>query len=159
MKHGRIVVHKNTQVFHMTSRKQTVQGECFMNERQPNSSEHKDCSGWQRRDTRLQLLMWPSTQRIGKDIRASSYFFTRRAADVVPEACFTAMTKDRHDERAAVDLSVIALALTVWISMNFNSYASLVIFFIITVLFCFVFDYETSLAIRVLAVFDFYYST
>ena len=54
-----------------------------------------------------------ATQRIGKDIRASSYFFTRRAADVVPEACFTAMTKDRHDELAAVDLSVIALALTV----------------------------------------------
>ena len=159
MKHGRIVVHKNTQVFHMTSRKQTVQGECFMNEQQSNSPEHKDRSGWQRRDTRLQWLMWPSTQRIGKDIRASSYFFTRRAADVVPEACFTAMTKDRHDELAAVDLSVIALALTVWISMNFNSYASLVIFFIITVLFCFVFDYETSLAIRVLAVFDFYYRT
>ena len=156
---GKIVAHKNTQVFHMTSRKQTVQGECFKNERQPNSPEHKNRSGWQHRDTRLQWLMWPSTQRIGKDIRASSYFFTRRAADVVPEACFTAMTKDRHDELAAVDLSVIALTLTVWISMNFNSYASLVIFFIITVLFCFVFDYETSLAIRVLAVFDFYYRT
>ena len=56
--------------------------------------------------------MWPSTQRIGKDIGASSNFFTRRAADVVPEACFTAMTEDRHDELAAMDLSVIAVALT-----------------------------------------------
>ena len=38
------------------------------------------------------------------------------------------------------------------ISMNFNSYASLVIFFIIPVLFCFVLDHETLLTIRVLAV-------
>ena len=46
------------------------------------------------------------------------------------------------------------------ISMNFNSYASLVIFFfIILVLFCFVFDRETLLTIQVLAVFDFYYRT
>ena len=148
---GRNVAHKNTQVFHMTSRKQTVQGECFKNERQPNSPEHKNRSGWQHRDTRLQWLMWPSTQRIGKDIRANSYFFTRRAADVLPEACFTTMTEDRHDELAAMDLSVI--------SMNFNSYASLVIFFIILVLFCFVFDHKILLTIWVLAVFYFYYRT
>ena len=45
------------------------------------------------------------------------------------------------------------------ISMNFNSYSRLVIFFIIPVLFCFVFDQETLLTIRVLAVFDFYYRT
>ena len=83
--------------------------------------------------------MWPSTQRIGKGIRANSYFFTRRAADVLPEACFTTMTEDRHDELAAMDLSVI--------SMNFNSYASLVIFFIILVLFCFVFDHKILLTI------------
>ena len=38
------------------------------------------------------------------------------------------------------------------ISMNFNSYASLVIFFIIPVLFCFVLDRETLLTIQVLAV-------
>ena len=83
--------------------------------------------------------MWPSTQRIGKGIRANSYFFTRRAADVLPEACFTTMTEDRHDELAAMVLSVI--------SMNFNSYASLVIFFIILFLFCFVFDHEILLTI------------
>ena len=119
MKHGQIVAHKNTQVLSHDKWKQTVQGECFVNERQPNSPEHKDRSGWQRRDTRLQWLMWPSTQRIGKDIGASSYFFTRRAADVLPEACFTVRTKDRHDELTAMDLSVIAVALTpawlVWI--------------------------------------------
>ena len=103
----------------MTSRKQTVQGECIMNEQQPNSPGHEDRSEWQRRKTRLQWLMWPSTQRIGKVIRASSYFSTRRVVDLVPEACSNAMTEDRHDELAAIDLSVIAVALTpswlVWI--------------------------------------------
>ena len=64
------------------------------------------------RKTRLQGLMYPSTQRIGKDIRASSYFLTRRAAYVVSEACFTAMTRDHHDELAAMDYSMIAVALT-----------------------------------------------
>ena len=106
--------------------------------------------------------MWPSTQRIGKDIRANSYFFTRRAADVLPEACFTAMTEDRHNELAAMhagpqrDRSRFDTSM---ISMNFNSYAGLVIFFIILFLFCFVFDHKTLLTIRVLAVFDFYYHT
>ena len=45
------------------------------------------------------------------------------------------------------------------IRMNFNSEASLVIFFIIPVLFCFVFEHETLYTIRSLAVFDFYYLT
>ena len=46
MKLSRIVAYKKTRkFFHMTSRKQTDQGECFMNERQPNSPEHKDRSG------------------------------------------------------------------------------------------------------------------
>ena len=46
---------------------------------------------------------------------------------------------------------------TVMISMNFNSYATLAIFFIIPVLFCFVFEHETIHTTRVLAAFDFYY--
>ena len=96
----------------MTRRIQTVQDECFMNEWQPNSPGHEDHSEWQRRKTRLQWLMWPSTQRIGKVIRASSYFYTRRVVDLVPEACSTAMTKDRHDELAAIDLRMIVVALT-----------------------------------------------
>ena len=57
-------------------------------------------------------MMWPSTQCIGKVIRASSYFSIQRVVDVVPEACSTAMTEDRHDELAAIDLSMIAVALT-----------------------------------------------
>ena len=55
--------------------------------------------------------MWPSTQRIGKDINASS-LFTRRAVDVISAAFFSAMTGDRDDEPAAMDLSMIAVALT-----------------------------------------------
>ena len=114
------MVHKNTRVFFTwQGRKRTVQGECILNERQPNSPEDEDRTGWQRRKTWLQWLMWLSTQRIGKDIRASSYFFTRRAADVVSEACFTVMTGDRHDKRAAMDFSMIIFAQTpswlVWI--------------------------------------------
>ena len=78
----------------------------------PNSLEHEDRSGWQRGKTRLQWQMWLYTQRIGKDIRASSYFFIRRAADVVSEACFTMMTGDRHDGQAAMDFSMIIFAQT-----------------------------------------------
>ena len=133
---------KTRKFFHMTSRKQTVQGECFINERQSNSPKYKDRSGWQRRDTRLQWLMWPSTQRIGKDIRASFYFFTRRAANVVSEACFTVMTGDRHDERAAMDFSMIIFAQTpswlVWILtvmpvwLYFSSFLFCSVLFLIT---------------------------
>ena len=56
--------------------------------------------------------MWPSTQRIGKDIRVSSELFTRRVADGISEACSTAMTGDRRDELAATDVSTIAVSLT-----------------------------------------------
>ena len=90
-----------------------------MNEQQPNSLGHEDRSEWQRRKTRLQWLMRPSTQCIGKIIRTSSYFSTRRVVDLVPEACPIAMTEDRHDELVAIDLSMTAVALTlswlVWI--------------------------------------------
>ena len=83
----------------------------FMNKRQPNSREHEGCWGWQRRKTSLLWLMWPSTQRIGKDINASS-LLTRRAVDVISETFFCAMTGDRDDELAAMDLSMITVALT-----------------------------------------------
>ena len=69
--------------------------------------------------------MWPSTQRIRKDTRASSKLFSRRVADVIFEAYLTAMTGDRHDELAALYLSVIEVALTSsWLVWIFNSYAS-----------------------------------
>ena len=56
--------------------------------------------------------MWPSTQRIGKVIKASSFFSTRRVVDLVTEAGSTAMTEDCHEELAAIDLSMIVVALT-----------------------------------------------
>ena len=55
--------------------------------------------------------MWPSTQRIGEDIRESSLLFSRRAANVISEASLIAMTGDRYDELAVMDLSMIAVAL------------------------------------------------
>ena len=42
---------------------------------------------------------------------------------------------------------------------NFNNYATLAILFIVSVLFCSVFDHETLYTKQVLAVFDFYYCT
>ena len=55
--------------------------------------------------------------------------------DVISEACFTASTRDRPDELAAMDLTYdYRRSDTVMICMNFNSYASLVIFFIIPIL-------------------------
>ena len=57
------------------------------------------------------------------------------ADDVISEACFTASTRDRPDELAAMDLTHdYRRSDTVMICMNFNSYASLVIFFIIPIL-------------------------
>ena len=47
-----------------------------------------------------------------KDIRVSCQLFTRRAVDVISDACFTAMTGDRYDKPAAMDLSMIAVAMT-----------------------------------------------
>ena len=37
-------VRKNTHFFHMTRGTQTAEGDCFMNERKPNSPEHEDRS-------------------------------------------------------------------------------------------------------------------
>ena len=123
----------------MTITKQTAYGVCFMNKRHPNSLEHEDCQVWQRRKTRLLWPMWPSTRRIGKDIKVSSWFFTRGAADAISEAFLTAMTGYRHEELAAMDLRMITVALTpswlariltvmpVW--LNFSSFLFYSVFF------------------------------
>ena len=123
----------------MTITKQTAYGVCFMNKRHPNSQEHEDCQVWQRRKTRLLWPMWPSTRRIGKDIKVSSWFFNRGEADVISEAFLTAMTGYRHEELAAMDLRMITVALTpswlariltvmpVW--LNFSSFLFYSVFF------------------------------
>ena len=95
---------KTSKGFHVTK---TNCSRRFMNERQPNLREREGCWGWQRRKTSLRWLMWPSTQSIGKDIKASS-LFTRRAVVVISEAFFSAINGDRDDELAAMDLSMIA---------------------------------------------------
>ena len=136
--------------------KQTAYGVCFMNTRHPNSQEHEDCQVWQRRKTRLLWPMWPSTRRIGKDIKVSSWFFTRGAADAISEAFLTAMTGYRHEELAAMDLRMITVALTpswlariltvmpVW--LYFSSFLFYSVFFFNTKLY--------MLVIRVLTVFE-----
>ena len=95
-----------------------VQGVCFMNERQSNSQEHEDCSGWQQRNTRLQWLMWPSTQRTER-ITEQVLSSLKKADDIISEACFTAMTH-HHDELAAMDHSINIVALTSLMSINFK---------------------------------------
>ena len=151
---SRIMAHKkHASFFTWQGRKQTVQGECFLNERQPNSPEHEDRSGWQRRKTRLQWLM-------GLSIRSKLLFFHSKGGrcsfwgllycDDRRSPWWASRDELQHDHIRSD---------TVMISMNFNSYASLVIFFIISVLFCFVFELWTLYTIRVLAVFDFHYRT
>ena len=66
MKPPELWLIKTRKFFYRTSRKQTAQGVCFMNERRPNSQKNEDRSGWQRRKTGLLRLTWPSTRRIGK---------------------------------------------------------------------------------------------
>ena len=92
-------------------RKHATQSVCLMNEQQQPYS-HEDCSGWQCRKTRRLRLMWPSTQCIGKKIRASSQLFTRMVDNVISQACFTVMTGDRHAKLATMDHNMIAFALT-----------------------------------------------
>ena len=91
-------------------------------------------------------LASPSTQRIGKDIRASSSLFTRRASDVTSEAFSTAMSGDRYEGPKHNRGHSDAIA----INMNFNSYSSLarILFFTIPVLFCFVFLFNGFLRPR-----------
>ena len=47
-----------------------------------------------------------------KEYQSKPLVVHSKAADVISEACFTAMTGDRHDDLAAMDLSRIAVALT-----------------------------------------------
>ena len=108
---------KQANFFHMTFKKQPAQGGLLkvyvlrINESRiyRNRMISQEDSAVK---TRLLWLMWTSTQLMGNYIWASSNLFTRRADDVIIEASFTAMTRDRHDLRAAVDLSMIAVALT-----------------------------------------------
>ena len=52
-----------------------------------------------------------STHREGSQSKLLVYF-TRRVTDVISEVCCTVMTGDRYDKLVAMDLSMIAVALT-----------------------------------------------
>ena len=104
MKFSPIVAHKYTKLFRMTSRKQTVQGECIMNEQQPNSIH------WtHRKGNQSQLFLFHS-----KGSRFSSWGLLH--CDDRRSPWWASRDRPQHD-RSRSD--------TVMISMNFNSYARL----------------------------------
>ena len=59
MKHsatsGRIVTQKHPSFYTWQLENKILKTPCSMNKQQPNSQEHQDCSGWQRRKT---ILPW-----------------------------------------------------------------------------------------------------
>ena len=84
-----------------------------MNERQLNLPKHEDFSGWKRPKTRLTAVTdvaFHSTHR--KGYQSKLLVLLSKATYVICEAYLTAMTGDRHDELAALDHSMIAVALT-----------------------------------------------
>ena len=74
-------------------------------------------------------------RRIGKNIRSEQTLSCSLEGrpGCNSKACFNAMTGDRQDKLAAMDLSIF----------NFNNNASLFMFFIIPISLCFVFEHET----------------
>ena len=160
MNFSRIIAHKNKRVFWLdkVDNKLFKASVIWMNDSRIHR-KNEDRSGRQRRKTRLQWLMWLSTQHIRKDISKLLFFHSKGGrcsfcgllhCDDRRSPWWASRDGPQHDHIRSD---------TVMISMNFNSYASLVIFFIISVLFCFVFEHWTLYTIRVLAVFDFYYRT
>ena len=101
-----------------------------MNERQPNLSEHGDFSGWQRRTTRLEWLSEGYQSKLLAVLLKGGRcnFWDLLDCDDRISPWWASRVGPQHD--------------TVMFSMSFNSYASLAIFFIIPVLFCFVFEHE-----------------
>ena len=137
-KSGRIVAHKNTQLFstRQLQNKLLKASVLWMNDSWIQIP--RNLHAWRflgmKEPAAVTDVAFHSTHRKGYQSKFS--FFTRGAADAITEACFIAMTGDRHDELAALDLSMIAVALTpsswlVWIL----TYATFAIFFIIPVLF------------------------
>ena len=116
-----------------------------MNERQLNLPKHEDFSGWKRRKTRLTAVTdvaFHSTHRKGYQSKllvvlskgGLCNLWGLLDCDDWWSSWWASRVGPQHD-RGRSD--------TVMISMHFNSYASLAIFFIIPVLFSFVFQHET----------------
>ena len=134
----------------MTCRKQTVRGECFMNHR--NMKIARDDSAVKPRCSDSCGLPLNASERISEQAlifsleggRCSSWGLLHCDDRRSPQ--WASRDGSQHDRSRSY---------IVMISMNFNSYASLVIFFIIPVLLCFVFEHENLYTIRVLAMFEF----
>ena len=114
----------------MTSRKQNAQGECFMNERQPNSPRHEDRLEWQHRKTRLQWLMWPGFRlTLRKGYQSTLLFFHSKGSlfsswgllhyDGQRSPWWAGCDRPQHDRSRSDTFMII---------MNFNSYARLFFF-------------------------------
>ena len=131
---------KTRKFFHITNSKQIAQGEFY---ERTTAIEHAHrnmkivrgdravklgCSDW--------CGLHHSTHRKGH--QSKLLLLTRRAVDVISEACFTGDLWASHVgpqlDRSRSD--------TVMISMNYNIYATLAIFFFIPVLFSFVYELE-----------------
>ena len=122
-----------------------------MNERRPNLQEYEDCSGWQRLKTQLLWLTRPSNSTHRKRYKSKLLFVHSRGSrckfwgllhcDDRRLRWWASSDGPQHD-RSRSDTGMI--------NVNFNSYASLFILFIIPVLLYFVFDHDTMYTTRVL---------
>ena len=109
----------------------------------------------QRRRTRLQWLMGPLNSTHRKGFQSKVFVVLSKGS-----RCYFWGLLDCDDRRSPWWASRVGPQHdTVMISVSFNSYVNLAIFFIIPALFCFVLEHETIYTTRVVAVFDFYYRT
>ena len=65
-KSGRIVTQKHPSFYTWQLENKILKTPCSMNEQQPNSQEHQDCSGWQRRKTTLPWVLLKAPERISE---------------------------------------------------------------------------------------------
>ena len=119
MNFSRIMAHKNTRVFsHEKVENKLFKASVFwMNDSRIHWNMKTLVMTALQNSAAVTDVTFHSTHR--KGYQSKLLFFTRRAADVVSEACFTVMTGDHHNERAATDFSLIIFAQTplwlVWI--------------------------------------------
>ena len=126
----------------MTIRKQTVQSVCFLTERQPSHRNMKivrgdnalklgccDCEGLP-----LEASMRYQSELLVVHSKCGRCNFWGLLPCDVNWDCLDEHDGPQHDGSRSD---------TVMICINFNSYSSLVVFFIIPVWFCFVFKHET----------------
>ena len=122
-----------------------------MNERQPNSLEHEDCSSSEWQHCKFGCCDW-----CGLPVNASERVLEQALSCSLEGGRCNIWGLLHCDDRGSPWWSSRdgpqqdrSRSDTVIISRNFNSYASFAIFFIIPVLFCFVFELETIYTVGV----------